>query len=90
MGGFITLAAEPESLEDNFQKGALLGKKLALSLWYVRRCQARFEKKNVPEHLKVSHIWLRKFKKKLCLVIFFIHIIQLSFYSSEYSPIATS
>ena len=28
-------AARPESLEDYFQKGALLGKKVALNLWYV-------------------------------------------------------
>ena len=27
--------AGPESLEDYFQKGALLGQKTALNLWYV-------------------------------------------------------
>ena len=29
------IAAGPESYEDYFQKGALLGKKAALNLWYV-------------------------------------------------------
>ena len=28
-------SAGPESLEDYFQEGALLGKKAALNLWYV-------------------------------------------------------
>ena len=53
----------------------------------IRRYQAKFAI-TVPEHLKVCHICLMKFKHKLCLVIIFIHIIQLSLLSSEYLPIA--
>ena len=51
----------------------------------VRRYQDKLVK-TVPDHLKVCHIWLIKFKTKLCLVIFFIHIIQLSLFISEYLP----
>ena len=51
----------------------------------VRRYPAKF-RKTVPEHLKVCHIWLINSKKKLCLVIFFSHIIQITLFSSEYSP----
>ena len=29
------ITAGPTSLEDNFQKGALLGQKAALNLWYI-------------------------------------------------------
>ena len=51
----------------------------------VRRYQAKFAK-TVPEHLKFCHIWLIEFEEKnnLCLVIFFIHIIELSLFSREY------
>ena len=52
-------SAGPTSLEDYFQKGALLGKK-AKSL--VRRYQAKFAK-TVTEHLEVYHIWLIFFFK---------------------------
>ena len=37
-----------------------------------------------PEHLKVCHIWL----EILCLILFFIHIIQFALFSSEDLPIA--
>ena len=46
-----TKTAGPESLEDYFQKGALVGPK---SL--VHRYQAKFAK-TVAEHLKVCHIF---------------------------------
>ena len=48
----------PESLEDYFQKGALLDQKAALNLWYVDT-RPKISK-SVPEHLKVCHIWLIK------------------------------
>ena len=41
--------------------------------------------KNVPEHLKVCHIWLIKFLKNMFSYIF-INIIQVSLFSSEYLP----
>ena len=76
--------AGPESLVDYFQKGALLGQKVTSLL---RRYQAFV--KTVPEHLKVCHIWLIKFKKKImCSYIFFSHIIKLSLFSNEYFFIA--
>ena len=53
----------------------------------VRRYQAKFAN-TFPEHLKDCHIWLIKFFEKSCLVIYYIHIIQLSVFSSEYLPIA--
>ena len=34
-GGGVWSTAGPTSLEDYFQKGALLGQKAALHLWYV-------------------------------------------------------
>ena len=49
----------------------------------VRRYQAKFAK-TILEYWKVCHIWLKKFKKKIRLVIFFIHIVQLTLFSSEY------
>ena len=57
-------AAGPESLEDYFQKGALLGQKAALNLSAI--------------------FGLYNFFFLLFLVIFYIHIIQSSFFSSEY------
>ena len=53
----------------------------------VRRYQAKFTK-TVSEHLKVCHIWRINILKNLCLVICFIHIIQLSLFSNEYLSIA--
>ena len=53
--------AVPKSLEEFFQKSALLGQKAALNLWYVD-IKAKFAK-TVPEHLKVSHIWRIQFLK---------------------------
>ena len=53
----------------------------------VRRHQAKFSK-TVPEHLKIRHIWLINSENNLCLVIFFIRIIQLSLFSNAYLPIA--
>ena len=73
VNSFLTHAAGPESLEDYFQKGALLGRKVGLNFW-VRRNQAKFAN-TVPEHLKVYHIWLIKFQK---ILMFFINIFQLS------------
>ena len=35
--GHHRIAAGPESLEDYFQKGSLLGQKAALNLWYITR-----------------------------------------------------
>ena len=55
------------------------GQKATPNLWYV-------DTRPNSQKLKVCHIWLEKFKKKLCLVIFFIHIIQLSLFCSEYLP----
>ena len=52
--------AGPESLEDYFQKGALLGQKAGLNL--LRQYQTKFAK-TVPEHLKVCHMMI-KFKKQ--------------------------
>ena len=77
----ITISAGPES----FQKGALFRKKVALNLWYVDTRQGFA--RTVPEHLKVCHNWLIKKKKNfsyLVLFSFFMHIIQLSLFSSEY------
>ena len=51
-------AAGPESLVNYFQKGALLGQKVALNLWNVDTRPN--SQKTVPEHLKVCHIWLFK------------------------------
>ena len=51
-------AAWPESLEDFFQKGALLGQKAALNLWYF---DTRPNHKNCSRALKVRNIWLMKF-----------------------------
>ena len=51
----------------------------------VRRYQAKFTQ-TVSEYLEVCHIWLIKFLKILCRVIFFIHVIQLSLFRSEYLP----
>ena len=42
-------AAGPESLGDYFQKGALLGQKAALNIWYLD---------TRPNSQKVCHIWL--------------------------------
>ena len=53
----------------------------------VHRYQAKFAK-IVPEHLKVYHIWLIKFKQKkyvYCLVIVFVNIFN-SLFRSEYLP----
>ena len=49
----------PKSLEDYFQKGALLGQK---AKYLVRQFQAKFAKTG-PELLKFCHIWLIKFLK---------------------------
>ena len=73
--------ARPESLEDYFQKRCTFGSKSGTKSLVP---QAKFAK-TVPEHLKVCHIWLIKLNINICLVIFFIHIIQLSLFSSEYS-----
>ena len=51
----------------------------------VRRYQAKFAK-TVPEHWRSVIFGLSFFLNKLCFVIFFIHIIQLSLFSSEYLP----
>ena len=57
------IPAGPESSEDYFQKGTLLGQKPALNLLYIDT---------------------RSNSKKICLDIFFNHIIQLSPFSSGY------
>ena len=59
--------AEPESLEDYFQKGAVLGQKATLNVWYV---DTRPNSQTVPEHLKVNHIWLINKKKKYVYLYF--------------------
>ena len=61
-----------------------MGQKAALNLWYFdtrpshKNCSRAFE--------GLSYLTNKIFKKNLCLVIFFIHIIQLSFFISEYLP----
>ena len=67
----LTNAARPESLKEYFQKGALLGQKGKIR----KNCSRAFQ--GLPFERK----------KKLCLAIFFIHIIQLSLFSVEYLPI---
>ena len=67
-------SARPESLEVYIKKGALLGQKAALNLWYVNT--RPYSQKMFPS------IWLMIFLNKIFLVIFFIHIIQLSLFSS--------
>ena len=49
--------AGPKSLEDYFQKGALLGQKTGLNLWKV---YTRPFSKTVPEHLKVCQLNVHK------------------------------
>ena len=67
-----------------FSKRCTFGSKggtKSLVRWY----QTKFAK-TAPERLKVCHTYLayKMPKKNLCLVIFFIHIIQLSIFSNEY------
>ena len=76
-------AAGPESMV-LFSKRCTFGLK-SVTKSLVRRYQAKFAK-IVPDHLKVCHIFIKS--KKKTYVIFFIHIIQLSLFTSEYSPIA--
>ena len=56
------IAAWPTSLEDYFQKVALLGQKAALNLWYV---VTRPNSQNCSRALKVRHN---------CLIHFFIKL----------------
>ena len=70
--------------EDYFQKGALLGQKAAINLWYVDTRPN--SQKLFPSIWRSVIFGLQNSKNKLCLVIFFIHIIQLSLFSSEYLP----
>ena len=82
-----TRAAGPESLVNYFQKGALLGQKAALNLWYVdipgqirKNCSRAFE--------GLSNLAYTIQKKKLCLVIFFIknkNVMKLLLYFSTLS-----
>ena len=69
-----------------FLKGCSFGSKSGTKS-LIRRNQAKVAK-TAPEYLKVCHIWLIKFKKQLMFSYIFIHIIQLSLFSSEYLPIA--
>ena len=58
MNVFVS-AAGPTSLEDYFQKVALLGQKAALNLWYVDTRPN--SQKLFPSIFKVCHIWLITF-----------------------------
>ena len=75
-------AAGPTSLEDYFQKGALLGQKSVLNLWYVDTIASQIRKNCSRAFEGLSY--LACFLKSLCLVLFFIHIIQFSLFSIEY------
>ena len=79
------IAAGPESLVDScFQKGALLSQKAALNLWYVDTRPN--SQKLFPRILRSVIFGLLNLIKELCLVIFFIFIIQIALFSSEYLP----
>ena len=73
-----SITAGPTYLEDYFQKGAHLGQKATLNLWYVdtrpnsqKKCSRAFEG---------SHIWLITLFKKLMLsYIFYSHNSVVSF-----------
>ena len=67
----IPQGSRPESIEDHFQKDALLGQKATLKLWYVASIPGQIRKN---EHLKVWYIWHIKFKKQIMFsYIFYSH-----------------
>ena len=59
----------------NFQKGALLGQKAALSLWYV---DTRPNSQNCSRAVESLSYLACKIQKQLMFSYIFIHIIQLS------------
>ena len=61
--------------------GLVLNQIYQLCSWAARICRRLFSKRCTFEYNFTS-------QKKLCLVIFFIHIIQLSLFNNEYLPIA--
>ena len=59
-----TKAAGPQSFEDSIQKGALLGQKVLLNLWYVNtRPKAKYDRRsNAREQFFSNLAWYRRTK----------------------------